>query len=199
WQNPYSTLNPLAPPTPLPQVITATYTPTYTPTPSPTLIPSATLTPSPIPSQAPTETFTPIFFEGISTPAPTDDVSLYRFSLQENRVIYRTNPDARGGCNWSSIGGSVMNYDGSAVDAGYGVHVVGEGVNETVATGSSTPNFGPGGFEVLLGSVARSAPFVVQLLDPDGTPVSPVYTMETNADCEFNIAALRFVENEPSR
>jgi hypothetical protein len=67
WQNPYSTLNPLAPPTPLPQVITATYTPSHTPTPSPTRIPSATPTASQVPTEAPTMTYTPIFLEGFST------------------------------------------------------------------------------------------------------------------------------------
>src|SRR5450432_332376 len=34
WQNPYSAINPLAPPTPLPLVITTTFTPTFTLTPS---------------------------------------------------------------------------------------------------------------------------------------------------------------------
>lgn len=200
WQNPYSTLNPLAPPTPIPQVITATYTPTFTPTATLTPIPSATLTPSPMPSEAPTLTFTAVFVEGFSTPegtpAATEDPSTYRFALQNNRVIYITNPAARGGCNWSSIAGSVMSFDGSALN-GYGVQVVGEGVDETVATGSA-PGFGPGGFEVALGSVARDAQFIAQLIDPQGTPVSPVFTVETNADCELNIAALRFVETSPS-
>lgn len=199
WQNPYSTLNPLAPPTPIPVVLTATYTPTFTPTASLTPVPSATPTASPIPTEAPTLTFTPVFVEGFSTPegtpAATEDPSTYRFALQNGRVIYITNPDARGGCNWSSIAGSVMGFDGSALN-GYGVQIVGEGVDQTIATGSS-PGFGPGGFEVQLGSVARDAQFVAQLIDPQGTPVSPVYTVETNSDCELNIAALRFVETAP--
>lgn len=200
WQNPYSPLNPLAPPTPIPMVLTATYTPTFTPTASLTPVPSITPTASPIPTEAPTLTFTPVFVEGFSTPegtpAATEDPSTYRFALQNGRVIYITNPDARGGCNWSSIAGSVMGFDGSALN-GYGVHLVGEGVDQTIATGSS-PGFGPGGFEVQLGSVARDAQFVAQLIDPQGTPVSPVFTVETNSDCELNIAALRFVETAPA-
>ncbi|MBI1258460.1 MAG: hypothetical protein GC204_13415 [Chloroflexi bacterium] len=200
WQNPYSTLNPLAPPTPLPVVITATYTPSATFTASPTLTPTLTLTPTAIPTLAPTLTFTPIFLEGFSTPQgtppPTDDTNVYQFGLQRDHVLYITNPDARGGCNWSSIAGSVMNYDGSALN-GYGVHVVGDGVDQTVATGSA-PGFGPGGFEVPLGNVARDAQYIAQLIDPQGTPVSPVYTVVTRSDCDFNIAALRFVENLPS-
>ncbi len=200
WQNPYSTLNPLAPPTPLPLVITATLTATPTLEPSATFTPMPTLTPSEVPSEAPTLTFTPIFLEGFSTPQGTppgtEDTTHYRFSLQRGRVLYLTNPDARGGCQWSSIAGSVMNYDGTALN-GYGVHVVGEGVDQTVATGSA-PGFGPGGFEVPLGNAARDAQYIAQLVDPQGNPASPVYTVETNSDCNFNIAALRFVENEPS-
>ncbi len=202
WQNPYTSLNPLAPPTPLPVVITATYTPTFTLTPAPTLTPSQTYTPSPIPTFAPSLTFTPIFMEGFSTEQsplatalPPDQQGDFPFTLQHDHVIYITNPDARGGCNWSSIAGSVMNYDGSALN-GYGVHVVGEGVDQTVATGSA-PGFGPGGFEVPLGSVARDAQFVAQLLDTAGNPASPVYTVETRSECDLNIAALRFVAVNP--
>ena len=197
WGNPYSALNPLAPPTPFPLIITATYTPTFTPTPSPTFTPSLTYTPSPLPTIAPTFTFTPIFLEGFSTPqgTPAADQGDFPFTLQHDRILYITNPSSRGGCNWSSIAGSVMNYGGGALD-GYGVHVVGEGVDQTVSTGSA-PGMGPGGFEVPLGNVARAAQFVAQLLDPQGQPISPVYTVNTLADCDFNIAALRFVEVAP--
>ncbi len=199
WQNPYSALNLLAPPTPLPIVITATYTPTFTPVPSLTLTPSQTYTPSPLPTLAPSLTFTPIFLEGFSTPqgtpVPPDEQGDFPFTLQHDRVIYITNPDARGACNWSSIAGSVMNYDGSALN-GYGIHIVGEGVDQTTTTGSA-PGFGPGGFEIALGNVARDADFVTQLLDPSGNPASPVYTVATHSECNLNIAALRFVELLP--
>jgi hypothetical protein len=199
WQNPYSPLNPLAPPTPLPLMITATYTPAPTATAAPTDAPTATYTPSEIPTIEATMTFTPVALEGATIPPSTllapGDSANYRFALQNDRVIFLTNPDARGGCNWSSIAGSVMGFDGSALN-GYGVHVVGNGVDMTVGTGSA-PGFGPGGFEVPLGSAARDAQYAAQLVDPQGVAVSPVYTVDTNSDCEFNIAALRFVETEP--
>lgn len=204
WNNYMSPLNPLAPPTPMPLVITATLTQTLTPEPSATLTPSPTVTPSPVPTDAPTATFTPVFLDaletpsslGLGTPEGTDDVSNYRFALQNNRVIYITNPDARGGCNWSSIAGSVMNADGSALN-GYGVRIAGDGIDQTVATGSA-PGFGPGGFEVQLGTAAKDARYVAQLLDPQGIAVSPVYTVETSSDCALNIAALRFEESAPA-
>lgn len=201
WQNPYSPLNPLAPPTPLPLMITATSTPAPTATPAPTDTPAPTRTPTDVPTTEPTATFTPVFLEAQAqlTPGTTlepGDAANYRFELQTGRTIYLTNPTARGGCNWSSIAGSVMSYEGSAVQ-GYGVRIAGEGVDETIGTGTA-PGFGPGGFELELGNVSRDATFVAQLLDPQGTPVSPVYTVETLSECDFNIAALRFVETSPS-
>ena len=201
WQNPYSTLNPLAPPTPLPIVITATYTPSATFTASPTFTPSPTATQTALPTLPLTPTFTPVFLEGISTqevtPTATVDTTVYPFGLLQKSIgAYVTNPDARGGCKWSSIAGYVTKYDGTALN-GYGVHVLGEGVDQTVATGSST-GFGPGGFEVPLGNAARDAQYTAQLIDPQGTPVSPVYTVITKSDCAQNIAKLIFVENAPS-
>lgn len=204
WNNYNSPINPLAPPTPMPNIVTATYTPTLTYTPSPTLTPSLTYTPSPIPTFTPSLTFTPVFLEGFSTPDGTPvapglpgsaEGADFTYELQFNRVLYLTNPDGRGACRWSSIAGSAMDFDGNAVN-GYQVHIVGEGVDETVTTGSA-PGFGPGGFEVPLGSVARDDTFVAQLLDDAGQPASPVYTVVTRSDCTQTIAALRFVELAP--
>jgi hypothetical protein len=193
WQNPYSELNPLAPPTLLPRIITATYTATWTLTPSPTLTASRTPTPSETFTPAPTATFTPVFIEGFSTPfgTPPGEAVDYPYALANGRILYLTNPAGRGGCRWSSIAGSVTDAAGVAVE-GYGVRIVGDNVDQTIATGSS-PGFGPGGFELELGSAAQDATFIAQLLDPTGFPASPVYTVTTRSDCAQNIAALRFV------
>lgn len=193
WQNPYSTLNPLAPPTLLPRIVTATLTVTPTLTPTETRTPSRTPTPSETFTPAPTATFTAVFIEGFSTPfgtPPAEPVD-YPYVVQNDRLIYLTNPDGRGACRWSSIAGSVVDANGVAVE-GYGIRIVGEGVDQTIATGSS-PGFGPGGFELPLGTTAQDAVFIAQLLDATGFPASPVYTVETRADCTQNIAAMRFV------
>lgn len=193
WQNPYSALNPLAPATLLPRLVTATYTATFTLTPSQTFTPSRTPTPSETFTPAPTATFTPVFIEGFSTPfgTPPGEEIEYPYALANGRIIYLTNPAGRGGCRWSSIAGSAVDAAGVAVE-GYGVRIVGEGMDQTIATGSS-PGFGPGGFELELGNAARDATFIAQLLDPTGFPASPVYTVVTRSDCAQNIAALRFV------
>ena len=194
WQNPFSPLNPLAPPTPLPLMVTATYTPTWTYTPSETFTPSPTPTASQTFTPEPTLTFTPVFIEGFSTPfgTPPGEAIDYPYEVPGGRVIYLTNPAGRGGCRWSSIAGSVMDAAGVAVE-GYGVRIVGENVDATIATGSS-PGFGPGGFELELGTQAIDADFIAQLLDPLGYPASPVYTVSVRSDCTQNIAALRFTE-----
>jgi hypothetical protein len=204
WNNYMSPLNPLAPPTPMPVLITATLTQTLVPSPTATLVPSLTFTPSEVPTEAPTATFTPVFLDAMETPASlalgtpesTEDVSNYRFSIPNDLLIYITNPEARGGCDWLSIAGSVMNADGTALN-GYGVRIAGEGIDQTVATGSA-PGFGPGGFEVRLGSEPKDARYVAQLLDSQGVAVSPVYTVVTKDDCSQNIVALRFEETAPS-
>lgn len=199
WTNYNSPLNPLAPPTPLPNVVTATYTSTVTHTPSPTLTPSHTYTPSPIPSITPSLTFTPVFLEGFSTPQGTplapDAPTAFRYSLQGGVILYLTNPDARGGCRWSSIAGSVADAAGVAVN-GYSVRIVGASVDERATTGSA-PGFGPGGFEVQLGRIAQDASYVAQLFDATGAPVSTVFTVTTRAECTYTIAALRFIEVAP--
>ena len=197
WQYPYSALNPLAPPTPLPLMVTATLEP------SPTFTPSQTYTPSrtPLPTRPPTETpipetptETPIFVEGFSTPegTPPGEAVDYPFALQRGQPHYITNPEGRGGCRWSSIAGSVRDANGNAIN-GYGVRIVGEAIDQTIATGSSFGT-GPGGFELQIGTVAADAEYVAQLLDEMGSPISPVYTVETRSNCAENITALNFIE-----
>lgn len=185
WQNPYSPINPLAPLTPPPIVITATFTPSLTFTPAPTETPTPTLTPSPVPTDTPVPTPTS---EGGGVLAP----ERIRFVVQNNRTLYLTNPDSRGACNWSSIGGTVVDLEGDAV-RGYRVQLIGDDVDEMLETGSA-PGFGPGGFEYQVGREALELSFTAQLFDPSGTPVSDLYRFETSTICEWNIAVLRFVE-----
>lgn len=203
WQNPYYPQNPFGAPTPLPIIASMTPSPTWTDTPTATRTP--TITPTPRPTDTPTEaptatgtaTFTPLPLAELGiTPAITDAAppaetgSEFPFGLARTGVIYITNPEARGGCAWLSIAGSVAGFEGEALN-GYNVRIQGEGIDETIQSGSS-PGFGPGGFELFVGNTAESRAFTVQLLDPGGTPVSPVINVTTRADCDQNIAAVRF-------
>ncbi len=209
WNNPYSAVNPFPPDTPFPMVITET--------PIATAIPSATTAPTRPPTEIPTITLTPtetmIPVTLTFTPIPPSDLGLtlgtpgasgdpsvpptavQPFVLQvlnSQQVFYITNPDGRGGCNWASLTGTVIGLDGSGV-IGYGVHITGEGIDQTVATGSET-SAGPGGWEHQLGDAPRDATYTVQLLDPSGSPASEPYQVRTVDDCSRNIAAVRFIQ-----
>jgi|GEM_PF-646588 len=184
WMNPFSALNPRPPLTPVPIVVSQTPTPTLTPVPSATFTLSPTFTPSntPEPSATPTE-----------TPIPGTPTPVYAFTVPTtlgSQQVYITNPEQRGGCRWSSLAGSVSDVNGEALN-GFQIRVLGEGVDETLVSGSAT-GFGPGGFELPLGFEARDAQFAVQLLDPNGTPVSNVYTITTSSRCDWNISVVRF-------
>ncbi|MBW4437348.1 MAG: hypothetical protein KME04_09460 [Pleurocapsa minor GSE-CHR-MK-17-07R] len=187
WNNPFSAINPLPPLTPVPIVVSQTPTPSDTPQPSAT--PTATLppsaTPSPAPTAAPTDTPEP------GTPVPAFSFSVPR-TLGSNQV-YITNPDQRGGCAWSSIGGNVTDENGDALDD-YQIRVLGDDLNETLISGTSTA-YGEGGFELQLGFEARDAQFALQLFDPNGTPVSDVIPITTSSRCDWNISVVRFVRD----
>ena len=183
WVDPYNALNPLPPYTPLPIIITTTPLPaTVTP------IPSAT----PI---VPTEPATPTSEQAlVPTIAPTFTPSAFPFTLWEFGVDYIGN-QKDGGCAWSSIAGNVVDLDGVGI-ADFGVRIVAqEGtLNTTVTTGEET-FFGSGGFEFKLADEPALAPYIVQLLDPDGNPVSEEYLVVTSDDCVQNVVVLNFVQN----
>jgi hypothetical protein len=190
WNDPYSAINPLPPLTPVPIVVSQTPTPSDTPAPSPT--PTATLppsaTPTPEPSATPTDTPEP------GTPAPA-----FTFTVPQTRganQVYITNPAQRGGCAWSSIGGTVTDENGEPLDD-YQVRVLGDDLNETLISGTSTA-YGQGGFELQLGFEARDAQYAVQLFDPNGTPVSDVIPITTSSTCDWNISVVRFVRQAAS-
>jgi len=213
WVDPYSRLNLFAPPTPFPLVVSMTPTASPTLTPTPTVTPSATRTPSPTvtPSATqtviPTATFTPISAEALGvtflpdapataaaltlTPGgSTSAASGYPFALLSGGLIYIANPEGRGGCNWSSIAGSVSDVNGEGIN-GYTVRIVGENVDSTLISGSNR-GFGGGGYELPLSETARDATYTVTLYDPNGVQVSAPVTAITRADCA-NITAVRFV------
>ncbi len=183
WLNPYTPLNPLAPPTPLPIIITTTPLPA-----------TATVPPSP----GPTASFTPLSPEelGITLEAPpppaTFTPALFPFTVAEPGVVYVPNANGEG-CNWSSIAGSVTDLQGQPLN-GYGIRIQGNNREDTVFSGSAL-TFGPGGFELPLNGVPLAGDYTVQLLSPSGAPVSDEYPVSTRTSCEQNVAIVSFVQN----
>jgi hypothetical protein len=183
WLNPYTPLNPLAPPTPLPIIITTTPLPA-----------TATLAPSP----GPTASFTPLSPEelGITLEAPpppaTFTPALFPFTVAEPGVVYVPNANGEG-CSWSSIAGSVTDLQGQPLN-GYGIRIQGNDRDETVFSGSAL-TFGPGGFELFLNGTPQAGEYTIQLLSPSGAPVSDEYPVSTLTNCEQNVAIVSFVQN----
>ncbi len=177
WFNPYSALNPLAPPTPLPRVITAT--------------PPTSAGVEPTADAGVTATFTP-FLSLVVTEEPTE--SLYPFVVVDGGVLYM--PNANGsGCNWSSIAGTVIDVGGQPLNA-YRVRVTSPedaSLDESVFSGS-TLTFGAGGFELPLGGAPQEGQYRVRLFDPAGAPVSDEVEVVTRAECEANVALVNFVQ-----
>jgi hypothetical protein len=170
YVNPYTPLNPFPPFTPIPILITATFLP-----------PTATLSPTP----GPTLTFTPLPVEAIVTDSP------FPFIAANEGAVYIPNANDQG-CNWSSIAGTVTDINGVTLD-GYGIRVRGDSLDETVFTGA-TQTFGPGGFELFLNGTPAEATYTVQLLSPQGAPLSQEIIVNTRATCEENVAVISFMQ-----
>jgi hypothetical protein len=179
WVNPYHELNPLPPYTPLPVVITTTPLP-----PTPTEPPTFT----PVPATA---TFTPIPAEALPA-SPTFTPSAFAFTLAEPGVDYA--PSASG-CDWSSVAGTVTDLQGEGLED-YGVRIRSQegDLNATVTTGDAA-EIGPGGFELQVSDSASLSPYTIQLLDPNGEPVSEEYLVVTSDVCEQNVVLVSFVQN----
>lgn len=168
--NPYSPLNPFPPFTPIPLVITATFLP-------PTAIPA--------PTSLPTATFTPLPPDVVNA-----DVSTFAFRLANEGAIFAPNANDQG-CNWSSIAGTVTQANGTALN-GYRIHIIADGLDETVFSGSAL-TFGQGGFELFLNGTPQETTYTVQLENEQGIAASPTYTITTQSGCDQNVAVLNFV------
>jgi hypothetical protein len=201
WMNPFSSINPFAPPTPF-VVITSTHEPQPTSTPQPTSAPTG------IPTVGPTASFTPLVEVAVTGATDSDSLAtptlasgttpaplVYPFVLAETGVVYIPNSNGRG-CDWSSIAGTVTGLEGEALN-GYGVHIVGETLDEKVFSGTAQ-TFGPGGFELFLNGVPQQARYTVRLLTAAGTPLSDYVLVVTSERCDQNVALVNFVQQAES-
>lgn len=174
WANPYTPLNPLAPFTPLPVLITTTPLP-----PAPTL----SATPAPTGTLEPTATFTPLAIEPTRSPFP--------FVLANAGIVYAPNGNGQE-CAWASIAGSVTDSSGAPLND-YQIRVEGDDFSPQPVRSGAALTYGAGGFEMPLGDAPRDGEYTIQLLDPDGSPVSATYPITTRAACDANVAIVSFV------
>lgn len=178
--------------------------PTLTPSPVPTVFQRLPIlafalaspgTPTP-PLTAPEAILWPPPLERAVTAAPVLSPSgaHYPFGLQ-SEPLYLANFANTRGCDWSGLGGQVLDLTGQPAP-GYRVRLW-TGTNAQTVTTGDFPAYGPAGYEFTLGDHPRetAGEYAIELLAADGhTPLSPRYPLATRASCRGNFALLIFVE-----
>ncbi len=166
---------------------TDTPTPTETPLPAPTLSgtrrPGTRLPPSPTPSPRPKPT-------ELVTPAVTQSAFNYTAEVIYQRAqLY--------GTNWAGIAGLVFGLDHKH-QQNIDVHAWGDAPlgpqGPTLPSGISV-QYGPSGWEFTLGDKPVFGKWNVQLVDPDGNPLSDVVVIEMQGDPRANLAYVIFQQN----
>jgi hypothetical protein len=200
--NPTSPVNPLKPTFPTAFIpATATITPlqmeaTWTPTVilgtnTPTLAATITVQPTSTPLSLVPPTRTPTQPPPTKTPKAPYSVSV---SAIESTIIH---PDLA--CNWTGIGGTVVDASGAPVlyrtlrlTGTFG----GKPIDKLTVSGTAL-DYGQSGFEFVLGTApaASSKQLTLQLLDQGGLPLSENVYVTTYNDCKKNLILVRYKEN----
>jgi len=101
------------------------------------------------------------------------------------------------GCAWAGIGGQVFDLAGEPV-SGMMVKVSGVYQGQTlskVAVTNSSQGFGPGGYDLYLGSQPQATrTLTLQLVDVTGAARSQSYRLITYADCQHNLLVVNLRE-----
>ena len=189
--NPQVGFNPFPPPT-LPPTLSFP-TPTAT-LPVVTLPPTWTPTPTITPTPAPSPTAVP---NPTAIPSPTLSPTPYPYELQPGTPTYTSSKifHSDQGCNWLSVAGQVLDTSGKPVVVNVLVRGELAGTPVELLTISGTaPNFGPGGYEIQLADhpIASNHTLHIQLLDPNGLPISPQIYFDTHDICDENIVLINF-------
>ncbi len=211
---PNSPINPLRP---IAQAVQSTPAPTWTPTtpatptrtPHPTNTPLNTHTPSPTPTDTetplPTNTSapagrktTPVKPTRTATPqptvpgTPTATQSPYNYVADLNyqrSQLY--------GINWAGVAGLVIGLSGER-QSNIDVHVWGDpplGSDGQIVPSDTAPQYGPSGWEVKFADKLVFGNWHVQLVNSDGSPLSPIVDIEMRGDPRGNLAYVIFTQN----
>lgn len=178
----------------------ATTVPSATPVPPTatfTLAPSATITQTPGPTSTSTATPTATNTD-VPTPAPSPTgptPSPFPFDVRGNGPNYTVNFANTAGCAWQGIGGQVFDVNEQPLN-NIQVHVYGNNFNQFTISGSNTL-YGAGGWEISVGTQISTTSFIVELLSPQGTIISPSVTVTFPGDCSRNLAVVNFKQTRP--
>ncbi|MGB9641075.1 MAG: hypothetical protein ACPL4H_09200 [Anaerolineales bacterium] len=195
--NPHSGLNPFPPP-PLPEVI-------QLPSPTPTAIQILPPTWTPIPTRTPrptkTSTITPTFTDTLPpTATETATATLlaeqevrYKLSIGSPKALAVTKFHPEAGCNWLGIAGQVFDEKGAPVENGSIILIVsgwlGENYIEKSGIVGMAPQYGPAGYEIVLGDgpIATQGKLSLQLFDTQGKPLTNPIMFDTSDACDQNL------------
>jgi hypothetical protein len=166
---------------------TPTQTPTATETAAPTAATSGTRKGTPLPTSTPTK---PRPTEPGGTPQPTQSPFNYVFDLNYQRSqLY--------GVNWAGVAGLVIGLNGER-QSNIDVHVWGDPPlgpdGELIASGTA-PQYGASGWEKMLADKPAFGKWYVQLINSDGSALSPVVEIKMEGDPLANLAYVIFTQN----
>jgi hypothetical protein len=202
--NPNSSFNPFPPPTEI--VILPTPTPSHTPRVvfQPSWTPTLTTAVEEIPTNTPRPSATPFMTEtpfGMAslTPTRTFTPAPYNFAIQQGSPVAIPNVFYLDlGCNWSGVGGQVLDMSGGPV-VGLTVRlkgtVSGQPVDLTTLTGVNQA-YGDGGFEFKIADapVDSTGTLYIQLFDQADLPMSDTIYFDTFNDCQKNLIVINIVQ-----
>jgi hypothetical protein len=151
------------------------------PQPSPSAIPAS---PTPVPGAS-------------RTASPTSSGKPYAVSAVG--PLYTANfANPSKGCAWQGVAGQVLRTNGDSV-SGLVVVVTGQlggaKVDQVSVTGSARV-YGPGGYEIVLGSnpLTSTKMVFIQVFDTAGSPLTVPYAFDTFSTCSKNLAIINFQE-----
>ena len=174
---------------------TSTSTPTVTP--RPTWTATSTATPRPTLNLKPTATprgFVPPTRTSTPTTTPTAGATKSPFNYTAE-VLYQT--AQLYGTDWSGIAGLIFGPD-LKHQPGIGVKAWGDeplGPTGQLLPSGTALQYGPSGFEFTLGDKPISGTYYVQLLGPNGEPLSPIVEIDMKGDPRANLAYIIFRQN----
>ena len=196
-ETPIPDVQPTNTPPPTETFVAPTASPTKqapnTPTPAPELEGAELIPPTltPTPTHTPTWTPTP---RG-PTPTPSNTPSAFPFTRTTDSPIYLRNYANSAGCDWAGIAGEVLDVSGNPVATGlYRIHIWDGGVDVRVDT-SSKREYGPSGWEQFILERPVERFYNLQLETVNQTPVSEVYRIQTQNDCNRNLLYFIFLQN----
>jgi hypothetical protein len=110
-------------------------------------------------------------------------------------------------CNWQGVGGTLVDVNSEEVVGSNFVIILSGSYNGKTLKSSSTDflvtvpglqrAYGLSGWEFLLGTVPISSTgeMFLQIIDPQGLPLSDKISVNTYNDCSKNLALVRFKKN----